>query len=453
MLFALYSLFSSSLFVFVVPPFQHPEEVNHFLRASQLASGGLVGKRFVQPSVNAPSFVTAGGKIDPATVRAAWPFVPMMFRPNVRANAAMWSAPQHWSGARKLWPFPNTVIYPPVFYAPAIAAIGLGRVLDLTVLHTLLLGRALTALAVASIGTLAVAAAEGAAPWVFTVLLLPMSLDIAVSVSQDGLMLACGALAGALLVRALSNGGATARFACIGMAVLLSLVAMARPPYLVLASLPLLIGAVPWRTRLAASGASVGAVLAWSALAAATDLTNLGAGFGANGTAQANYLRQHIFAFPAILWRTLRDEHLQFLQQFLGRLGWDDTKLPTAYYAAALAALVLAAAISLTAPSRHRVPAQVRCAVLAAGLVAATSVFLSLYLAWTVPGYPTVGGVEGRYFLPIALVGAVLVIPVGVPRSPLLQRLRMVSFAIIAAFPAVSIGTMWHTFLLRYGAL
>jgi uncharacterized membrane protein len=450
-LFAFYSFLSAILLIFVVPPFQHPEELNHFLRASQLASGGLIGRRFLHSPSNGPAYFTSGGKVDPVSIQAAWPFAPLVFHPHVQAEIAMWSPPRHWSKVRELRQFPNTVVYPPVFYLPAAAAIIVGRAMDITVLHTLLLGRFLTALAVIAIGTLAVVLAEGAAPWVFTVLLLPMSLDIAVSVSQDGLMLACSALAGALLLRALGSGGPPARTACVTAAAFLSLVAMSRPPYFALALLPLLVTAVPRRTRLAATTISASAVLAWFALTSVTDFTNPGAFLGADSAAQAKFLWQHIFAFPAILWRTLYDGWLSLLQQFLGRLGWDDTPLPQSYYFGALTVLGLAACASLTARRFTPMLASVRVAILTACLIAAAGVFLSLYVAWTMPGSPKVGGVEGRYFLPIAVAGSALLRPAAFILPPWLRYTRKMSLAVIATFPVVTVGVVLRTLALRYG--
>ena len=44
--FVLYGLAATAFLAINMPPFQNPDEPNHFLRAAQLADGGLVGTRF-----------------------------------------------------------------------------------------------------------------------------------------------------------------------------------------------------------------------------------------------------------------------------------------------------------------------------------------------------------------------------------------------------------------------
>ncbi len=86
--FVLYGLLATAFLAINMPPFQNPDEPTHFLRAAQVADGGLVGS-------------------------------------------------------------PNTAIYPPLFYAPSAIGVLAGRVAGMTVVQTLVVSRLLTGMAAA----------------------------------------------------------------------------------------------------------------------------------------------------------------------------------------------------------------------------------------------------------------------------------------------------------------
>jgi uncharacterized membrane protein len=70
-------------------------------------------------------------------------------------------------------------------------------------------------------------------------------------------------------------------------------------------------------------------------------------------------------------------------------------------------------------------------AAIAAGLLlSAIGVFAIQYRNWTVPRHATVEGVQGRYFLPLAMAGAGLVPVLGNSRT---ARLHQALLAAIAA--------------------
>jgi len=100
----------------------------------------------------------------------------------------------------------------------------------MTVVETLEVSRVMTVMAAVAVGAAAIACAGGAAVWIFMILTLSMSLSLIASSSQDGLLLACSALAGALVVRALRWPSNSNWKLLAGLVVTLGLVAMARHP-------------------------------------------------------------------------------------------------------------------------------------------------------------------------------------------------------------------------------
>ena len=78
-----------------------------------------------------------------------------------------------------------------------------------------------------------------------------------------------------------------------------------------------------------------------------------------------------------------------------------------------------------------------------AAFAAVLLIFLSEYLSWTSVGAAFVDGVQGRYFLPIALL-----LPLFLPEAPPSKSTGLL--LPLAAFPAFSIVIMVHSILLRY---
>src|SRR5204862_7333787 len=130
---------------------------------------------------------------------------------------------------------------------------------DMSVLATLSLARAATGMVSVAIGALAISLSGGSAPFLFALLSLPMTLFMMASVSQDGPMIALAALCVALFIRTREQQYASAA-AFIAMCISAALVAAARPPYAVLAILPLLAFGRSWATRVIGAAAVVACV-------------------------------------------------------------------------------------------------------------------------------------------------------------------------------------------------
>ena len=88
-----------------------------------------------------------------------------------------------------------------------------------------------------------------------------------------------------------------------------------------------------------------------------------------------------------------------------------------------------------------------RLVVTAGLLLSAVGLFAAEYVAWTAPGNPVVEGMEGRYFLPLALTGAAVLPALGGAR---VAQLRAALVLAVAAFPVVSIAVTMHAVVARY---
>src|SRR4051794_37520178 len=174
--------------VLLVPPWQHPDENAHFLRIAQIADGALLGYRIESG---------AGGRVDPAIVAALLPFNAVPFHPDRKVTAAMYAAAHrfHWSMVRRDLDFRNTAFYPPFLYAPSVLAVWVGRALDLTIIQTLYLARGANAIVPTFLTFLALVFARRTRIGLSVVAILPMTITLYTSASQDALIISLVILA------------------------------------------------------------------------------------------------------------------------------------------------------------------------------------------------------------------------------------------------------------------
>jgi uncharacterized membrane protein len=445
--FGLYGLLATVLLAINMPPFQNPDEPAHLLRAAQLADGGLVGTRIAVTDLEGRHFFQAGGLSDPAVRQAQLPFDPLVGHRDQKTTRQNYSPQVHWSDSRTMTTFPNTAIYPPFFYIPSAAGVLLGRMAGATIVHSLMLSRLLTGASAVAVAAVAIASAGAAAIWIFAIMTLPMSLAVIASPAPDALILGFSALAVALMLRwrlqpAVPHPGALA-----WLTMSLGLVAMTRPPYASLV-LPLLaLPRVSWRRRVLAAAAVLGCVGLWAVITAATTLSNVGAVVHADPAGQLSLLLADPLRIPPLAAVTMRHYGRGYVASFIGILGWLDTGLPPDYRVAAM--VMLATAAVAAALGIRRVPggANLRLLSAAAILIAAVGIFVGQYLTWTAPGNDTIEGVQGRYFLPLALPVAALLPALGGARSARVQQMLVLA---VVAFPILTIGVVMRAIVLRY---
>jgi uncharacterized membrane protein len=445
--FVFYGLLAVVFLAINMPPFQNPDELAHLLRAAQLADGALVGTRIKVTGPDGRQYLQGGGQSDRALLTAYAPFSPLIGQPGVKATRQDWAPQVHWSDVRIQGAFPNTAIYPPFFYIPSALGVLAGRMTRATVVQSLTVARLLTGVTAVAVGAVAIACAGGGAIWIFAIMTLPMSLALLASPAADALLLAFSALAAALMVRLLWRPALPNRGILAWLALALGLVAMARPPYGSLILLLFALGQVTWRLRIVAAVAVVLCILSWSGITAITTLSNPGVVVHADPAQQIRSLWADPLQILPLAGATLKLYWHGYLIGFVGQLGWLDTELPSPYRRAALLMLAVAAIAAALGFKGQPVRAASRLLVAGAILIGAAGVFLIEYLTWTVPGSPVIEGVQGRYFLPLALPVAALLPALGGTRF---GRLHHALVLAVVAFPVITLGVVMRAVVLRY---
>lgn len=449
LLFLVFSLGAGLFLAWALPPFMAADELAHLARADAITRGQLVSER---ARVNGA--LISGGPVDVALLEALGPFDPIAFHPEVKVTTGDFARAGRlgWDGRVASTGFANTAVYAPFFYAPIALGLAIGKTLHLSVIHTVYLGRALNVLACALVGAAALWAAGRARLPLYALLLLPMSVALYASATQDGLMVAVGGLAAALLSRSLDGGRAMTRAEALGAAVAIALVGMAKAPYAILGLVLLASDIESRRLRWAAVATAVGVPLLWLAWnSAMVQLPMYRADAVLDPGGQVRFVLSHPAAIGGIALRTLAAGWPQYRASFIGVLGWLDTRLPSFYYACAYAVLVLAfAAVARRSlpPPWKRLPLTL----LTCAIVAAAGVFAALYVVWSPVGGPVVDGVQGRYFLVIAMF-----LPLALSgerpwlrASPVSKRLSQAAAVCVLAFPLVSMLIVERAVLVRY---
>lgn len=415
----------------LTPPFQNPDEVNHYLRAVQIARGELAGYRLSGPNWVSPP--NSGGHSDPGVITASDPFAHVKFNPQQQVHKSDFRvASSTGFGGNELIGFGNTATYPPFLYLPSVLAIWIGQAAKMTILTTLYLSRAANGTAALLISTLAISFACRTR-WVIAALaMLPMTSALYVSASQDALIISLTLLVVGIVDRIGTEGRPAAGIERTAIFLVASLIGMARPPYSVIALLPLAISIGSARREFSVVIGIVSCIAAWTIFSTKVASVDMN---GADPGVQIAYIFRRPFDLVPIALRTLTGFSGNYFREFIGVLGWLDTALPNWFVhgaGVALAASLLGVCASGPGP---RPWLALVIAVLGSG-----AVFGALYLTWTRPLAPLVDGVQGRYFIPLAPVAA-LSLPAA-PRfiRPLLPWLSMAGIIFLAIFvPSVVI--------------
>jgi hypothetical protein len=189
LIYAVWALPLTIMLAVMVPPFTNADEPFHMLRAVALAHFHVIGKRFDNHCHNCPT--GSGGESDMAVFYAFGPLSTLSWLPNqpdgqvsasmlAASNAVGWQK----DATGNVW-FGSTAQYPPAFYVPDIAGYWIGRAAGLRVDATLCLCRCLNALTFVALAALAIARARRLRPILAALLMLPMTLALAASASQD----------------------------------------------------------------------------------------------------------------------------------------------------------------------------------------------------------------------------------------------------------------------------
>ena len=461
------------LYASLVPIGQGADEQLHAMRAYSLSQGEFTG--------HLVDIIAPDGAVTPTTSVVIDPMLASVLLESgsgttmvITLSTLVMIDNTSWSDLRGPAGVHTIGSYFPIFHLPAAAVMALARPLNIFPAGAVRLARFVDLGVVLLLGAAALLLAGHGRAVLLAVLLLPMTLSLAATLTSDGPMLATAVLAAALLTRddaRLRPGDRWPSASWWWAAAAILAVGLAKPPYVPLLGV-LLLPLPRWRDwRLVIGGLSrrillvAGLCLPILAWAAYISLVVVG---------EAHRFDYH----PGPWWPGSSDDVFRTTERglqlglllshpvrilqlaaaglggframdLIGVLGRLDAALPDWLYSLWTDVFVVAVLTELVAPRkaghRFRLDDMVLLAV-CIGL-AGTAICVSLYLSWTPVGFDHAEGVQGRYLLPFAPF-LVLALPrLAIPGASVFRGIGLVAPGLAAIAGCVA---MPYLFLFYY---
>ena len=432
-----------ALLVAVTPPFQVPDEPNHFYRAYQVSEGRLVPQKI---STSVGGLLPRSLQDVSRDVMGNVPFNPAV-KQDLRAWARAFEMPLR-PRDRIDTPFPNTALSGPIAYLPQAIGINFARIAGASALMVFYWGRISTLLVCVAVTAVAIRCLP-IRRWTCVLLsLLPMTVFVRSSLSSDGPTLALAMLALAICLRpahvsapSIDSPGRRRLFSVA------ALLALGKPPYGVVTFLALatparfLGGLKPYASTMLALTVTI-VVLQGTWGLAMRGKTVVSAP-GADPQAQLKHISEQPLDVASFLVKDFLHAIPTLTHQALGVLGWLDAAVPIPV-AAFLGILIVL--VALSEPGLPPMCAGFRWLALSIGIAGALALHVMNFVWWTAPGEPFVAGIQGRHLLPfVPFLFVAIDSPNWIARP--LSRLRP---AFIVAFLVVSATATLLTVVNRY---
>jgi uncharacterized membrane protein len=454
-IFLLIGLIFGIVWLFLLPPFQGPDEFVHFDRAYMLSEGKL--KFVVEP---------ASGRIGhylPASIKELEDTLQsrkIAGRRDVKQNLdAMAKAAKIQTKPEATLFYDNIAYYPPLAYAPHVAAITIARILELPIIYVYYAARLGGLIFFLGIMYLLIKYVRILKLPLLTIALMPISIQQGLIVSADCvtimliLMLVCY-----VINMTFHDGDKVIDSKDMAVFYLLcALIAITKGPYVVLALLYFMIPRKRCSSGIAYWAGGIGMILVGVLLMAAwkflqTDLSTTTVGTIVGVTSGKNTDLFHI------LHRVFIDTMFSvYLAKSAFWLGWTDVRLPVVFLASYTFLMLWPILMADTTIDQRVAELRKTGFIIIAFIFCAwTAYHISMYLAEFQRPEGKILGMQGRYFVRLLfplLVGIYLVIPgkwrLTCSRLPWrIEVLIKIHCMLLALFLAVATG---YIFFRYYG--
>lgn len=418
-LFLAIALTFGVIFTLIIAPFHAESEPQHYYRSYQISEAKLIADKKItdcygqQFATYLPSTTCVGGMLPKSILTTAKTTEGIESRKNpkrkqnIQTIIALLNLPLD-SNNRVFLRFPNISLFFPITHLPQAFGMAIGRLFNLSPLVLLYIGRICNLL----VWLLLVYLAIKITPfykWLLLLLALtPMSIFQASSLSGDALTNGLSFLLIAAILKTAFAGEKQVTkseiFILALLSLLLSLSKLAYFPIL------FLLWVIPVQrfpskkqyfiTLSAIVLVSLAAVLSWLLITRhlnvplRLDTPNL------TTQQRLDYLASQPWKLLVLLGNTLRLHGLTYLEQFLGGMGWGETKMPIWHIVSFGLVLVGVAACShdkdIVVCRRQKA--------ISLGIVVTNVVliFTLLYVTWTSLDADVIQGFQGRYLIPIS---------------------------------------------------
>lgn len=438
-------------FTVITPPFQAPDENQHYMKALALAQGDMLTRQQGEAiGTNLPRAALDIHAVDFPTD------VPPTLRRFDRTQIAASAQADAGRSGTAFADFPNVASYAPSLYAPGALGLMLGKAMGLPWINAFYVGRLVNALS----GLLLLIAALRLLPFgrnaLLATALLPTFAYQTGSLSPDALINGLGFLGLALTLRTGFMTATPARSAAL--LVTGPLLALCKGVYL-----PLMAAGLRWQQHrrdlrpgliLGAMALGAFAFVGWMHYSGGsqalyhiqsrrTGETMMTAPLGE----QLKIVLHDPINYVRILVSSVTERAPVYALQIVGRFGWNAILLPLVAYP--LAALMLGAGVANGVGARFGMGQRLWWLAVAAGI--ALLIETAMYLTGTPLGADYIQGTQGRYFLPILPLVLIALSPAGPVRGA--QKLFAIAAILLATIAAATVfDSFWiHGFVTSDG--
>ncbi len=420
------------------------DETTHFARAYQISQGGITSEKLAYPW-GGYSF---GGQI-PSSAHDLILYVNedigtdneiTKYGTKRIDNLAGYSrlANESIQGETETYYFPNMAAYSPVAYITTAPALFIAKLLSFSVGNAVLLARIGNLFLYILLVYLALRSLKGMnASWlIFAVALIPAALFNASMISADGVANAFAILFSALVIKGWLYKKKLNKAETIVLALTAIGLPLVKLPYIFLTLALLAIPAknIAFKKGNYIKAGVVGAALlvfsAWAYVTpeVANSIKMIGTGDRWQYISvdnQKDFILSHPFSFVETFFRTLilRDNNL--VDGFFGQFSFIFITVPAAAIITSLFSIFISMQL-IEKKLDQNIKRYLYVAALL--LISVGGVFGTLYLTFTNVGWPTIEGVQGRYFLPFAPL-AFMLIAVLLPRFSDRAKLKDIKMA------------------------
>ncbi|MCF8370849.1 MAG: DUF2142 domain-containing protein [Bacteroidales bacterium] len=408
--FLVVSLVTGVFMLLITPPFQMPDEVNHFYKSYQIADGKLLSESYDG---------RLGGYVPKSFVKITKPFEGLKFKMHTKTDFETIREQLAVSlneDTKVFVDYPNTALYSPISYIPQTFSIFILTKFNLPPLIIFYLARLFTLLIwIACIG-LAIKITP-IYKWLFTLLaLLPMSIFTHASLSAD---VVTDIFAFLLVATIFKIAFQEEKFDLYKYLTIVGLTVMLASAKLVYTPLVFLFAIIPVEkfksTRNFLSHFSLlliigfGTAFLWSksinglytpycdynpAFRDGLDLIN-----GAHLHQQLDFIIHNIGFVIIVFLKSVYHAFDMYYQGYIGTFGWLDTKLP--FWTIHIGYVVIAFSALFENNKRMGFTLTHKAIILCSVVAMISLIMLSQYLTWVAVGNEKMRILQGRYFIPV----------------------------------------------------
>jgi len=412
----IYLLFAIPLVYFSVaeiPPFQNPDEPNHFARAEQVSRLVIVPQfvfdktpvkeidtALLSPGLLLPS--RGGFPVDKGVYELASIYNPMFAHYEAKTNREKSDSAKDikWKTAIIYKNFANTAIYPPFVYLMPALGITIGKLANLSIITTFYLSRAVNGLMAVILSFITLLLAKRSKLLLFTILLFLMTIAMFSSVSQDAVLISCAFLLIGIIDNVESTTGKNySKWQQWLLVILITIIGVGKAPY-ILFSFVFLFLKLDKKTKIISIVIPFILLFTWLFLSSANfsiKLTDAELDF--NSKLQVAHVIKHPFKFIGLFFNFDIPAIENFFKMFVGKLGWLELQFPIDYYHAAYIIAFLSFISTFTFNLRDSI--KLRIALFCIGFATILAVLAAQYITWTPLDATYLGGMQGRYIIPI----------------------------------------------------